>query len=49
MSAKIKPLRDKLKTAKATLETVPKAQKLIDIEREMENKITQKERRNKQR
>ena len=48
ISAKIKPLRDKLKTAKAALEAVPKVQKLIDIEREMENKIIQKG-RNKER
>ena len=44
ISSKIKPLRDKLKIAKATLDSVPKAQELIDIEREMENKIIQKER-----
>ena len=45
ISARIKPIRDKLKTAKATLETVPKVQHLIDIEREMERKI---EKRNKE-
>ena len=48
ISAKIKPIRDKLKIAKATLDTVPNVQKLLDIEREMENKIIQKE-RNKER
>ena len=36
------------KVAKATLDTAPKVQKLLDIEREMENKIIQKE-RNKER
>ena len=44
ISAKIKPIRDKLKIAKATLETVPKIEKLFDIEREMERKVIQKER-----
>jgi hypothetical protein len=44
VSSKIKPIRDKLRIAKATLDTVPKVQKLLDIEREMENKIIQKER-----
>ena len=48
ISSKIKPLRDKLKIAKATLDCVPRAQELIDIEREMEHKIIYKE-RNKQR
>ena len=48
VSSKIKPIRDKLRIAKATLDTVPKVQKLFDIEREMENKIIQKE-RNKER
>ena len=48
VSLKIKPIRDKLRIAKATLDTVPNAQKLLDIEREMENKIIQKE-RNKER
>ena len=48
VSSKIKPIRDKLRIAKATLDTVPKVQKLLDIEREMENKIIQKE-RNKER
>ena len=45
ISAQIKPIRDKLKIAKATLETVPKVQRLLDIEREMERKI---EKRNKE-
>ena len=45
ISAQIKPIRDKLKIAKATLETVPKVQHLLDIEREMERKI---ENRNKE-
>ena len=44
ISAQIKPIRDKLKIAKATLETVPKIEKLFDIEREMERKVIQKER-----
>ena len=45
ISAQIKPIRDKLKIAKATLETVPKVQRLLDVEREMERKI---ENRNKE-
>ena len=45
ISAQIKPIRDKLKIAKATLETIPKIGKLFDIEREMERKVIQKERR----
>ena len=45
ISAQIKPIRDKLKIAKATLETIPKIEKLFDIEREMERKI---EKRNKE-
>lgn len=44
ISAQIKPIRDKLKIAKATLGTVPKIEKLFDIEREMERKVIQKER-----
>ena len=48
ISSKIKPIRDKRRIAKATLDTVPKVQKLLDIERETENKIIQKG-RNKQR
>ena len=45
ISARIKPIRDKLKIAKATLETAPKVQQLLDVEREMERKI---ENRNKE-
>ena len=45
ISAQIKPIRDKLKIAKATLETVPKVKRLLDVEREMERKI---EKRNKE-
>lgn len=45
ISAQIKPIRDKLKIAKATLETVPKVQRLLDIERKMERRI---EKRNKE-
>ena len=44
ISAQIKPIRDKLKIAKVTLETIPKIEKLFDIEREMERKVIQKER-----
>ena len=44
ISALIKPIRYNLKIAKATLETVPKIEKLFDIEREMERKVIQKER-----
>ncbi len=44
LSAQIKPIRDKLKIAKATLEIIPKIEKLFDIEREMERKVIQKER-----
>ena len=44
ISAQIKPLRDKLKIAKAALDSVPKVQRLLDIERDMENKILHKER-----
>lgn len=44
ISIQIKPLRDKLKIAKAALDSVPKVQRLLDIERDMENKILHKER-----
>lgn len=44
ISAKIKPIREKLKIAKSTLESVPKVQELLNIERDMENKILHKER-----
>lgn len=44
ISAKLKPIREKLKIAKSTLESVQKVQQLLEIERDMENKILQKER-----
>ncbi len=44
ISIQIKPLRDKLKIAKVALDSVPKVQRLLDIERDMENKILHKER-----
>lgn len=44
ISAKIKPIREKLKIAKSTLESVPTVQELLNIERDMENKILHKER-----
>ena len=44
ISAKLKPIREKLKIAKATLESVPKVQELLNIERDMESKISHKER-----
>lgn len=44
ISAQIKPLRDKLKIVKAALDSVPKVRRLLDIERDMENKILHKER-----
>ena len=43
ISAQMKPIRDKLKIAKATLESVSKIEKLLDIERDMENKVKIKE------
>ncbi|MBE7050550.1 MAG: hypothetical protein E7394_07275 [Ruminococcaceae bacterium] len=45
ISAQMKPIRDKLKIAKATLETVPKVQRLLDIERNMESKIKIKDKK----
>ena len=45
ISAQIKPIRDKLKIAKATLEAVPKVQQLLDIERNMESKIKIKDKK----
>ena len=42
ISAQIKPIRDKLKIAKATLESSVTITKLIDIERGMEKKIKDK-------
>ena len=44
ISAKIKPIREKLKIAKSTLGSVPKVQELLNIERDMENKILRQER-----
>lgn len=44
ISAQIKPIRDKLKIAKFTLESVPKVRQLLDIERSMESKVLHKER-----
>ena len=43
----MKPIRDKLKIAKPTLETVPKVQQLLDIERNMEEKILTKKKEEK--
>ena len=45
ISAQIKPIRDKLKIAKATLDTVPKVERLLDIERDMESKIKIKDKK----
>ena len=42
VSAKIKPIRDKLRLAQASLESSVKMQKFLDIEREMESKIKEK-------
>jgi len=42
ISAQMKPIRDKLKIAKATLESVPKVNELLDVERKMESKIKEK-------
>lgn len=47
ISAKLNPIREKLKIAKATLESVPKVQELLNIERDMENKILRQERNKK--
>lgn len=44
ISAQMKPIREKLKLAKATLEAVPKVNELLDIERKKEQKIINKER-----
>ena len=49
ISAQMKPIRDKLKIAKATLETVPKVQQLLDIERNMEAKVLTKKKEEKER
>ena len=45
ISASIKPIRDKLKIAKSTMESVPKVQQLLDIERDMESKIKIKDKK----
>ena len=42
ISAQIKPIRDRLKIAKATLDSSVTITKLIDIERGMEKKIKDK-------
>ena len=47
VSEQMKPIRDKLKIAKSTLETVPKVQQLLDIERNMEEKILTKKKEEK--
>ena len=44
ISAQMKPVREKLKLAKATLESVPKINELLDIERKKGQKIINKER-----
>ena len=49
ISAQIKPIRDKLKIAKATLESSVTITKLIDIERGMEKKIKDKKKEERQR
>ena len=49
ISAQMKPVRDKLKIAKVTLETVPKVQQLLDIERNMEEKILTQKKEEKER
>ena len=49
ISAQMKPIRDKLKIAKVTLETVPKVQQLLDIERNMEAKVLTKKKEEKER
>ena len=45
ISASIKPIRNKLKIAKSTMESVPKVQQLLDIERDMESKIKIKDKK----
>ena len=42
ISAKIKPLRKKLSTAKAILEKIPRFEKLLEAERQMENAVAMK-------
>lgn len=45
ISAQIKPIRNRLKIAKSTLETVPKVERLLDIERGMESNIKIKDKK----
>ena len=45
ISAQMKPIRENLKLAKTTLETVPKVQRVLDIERKMESKIKEKKKK----
>ena len=47
ISVQMKPIREKLKIAKAALEAVPKVQQLLDIERNMETKILTKKKEEK--
>ena len=47
ISVQMKPIREKLKIAKAALEAVPKVQQLLDIERNMEAKILTKKKEEK--
>ena len=49
ISAQIKPIRDKLEIAKATMESAPKVHQLLDIEREMERKVPVKKKEEKSR
>ena len=49
ISAQIKPIRDKLKIAKATLDSSVTITKLIDIERGMEKKIKDKKKEERER
>ena len=49
ISAQIKPIRDKLKIAKATLESSVTITKLIDIERVMERKFKDKKKEERER
>ena len=45
ISAQMKPIREKLKIAKAAMESVPHIEQLLDIERKMESKIKIKEKK----
>ena len=49
ISAQIKPIRDRLKIAKATLDSSVTITKLIDIERGMEKKIKDKKKEERER